>query len=78
MRYAWVIWIVTYLVSFAAPLVLFMLLCKMPDTREADYGVEGSFVECFKLLKIKCEKGVSPFAHLNIDTRRSRLICGPV
>ena len=30
-----------------------MLLCKMPDTREADYGVEGSFVDCFKLLKNK-------------------------
>ncbi|MBQ2682102.1 MAG: MFS transporter [Eggerthellaceae bacterium] len=44
----------TFVVIFAAvALVLFMLLCKMPDTREADYGVEGSFVDCFKLLKNK-------------------------
>ena len=41
------------LVFAAVSLILFMLLCKMPDTKEADYGVEGGVAECVRLLKNK-------------------------
>ena len=37
----------------AVALILFMLLCKMPDSRDADYGVEGGVAECIQLLKNK-------------------------
>ena len=44
----------TFVVIFAVvALVLFMAFCKMPDTREADYGVEGGVSECIALLKNK-------------------------
>ena len=43
-----------FVIIFAAvSLLLFMLLCKMPEGEEADYGVEGGVAECIQLLKNK-------------------------
>ncbi len=43
-----------FVVIFAAvALALFMAFCKMPDSRDADYGVEGTLSDCVKLLKNK-------------------------
>jgi len=41
-----------FVIAFAAvALALFMAFCRMPEGKAADYGVEGTFGACMKLLK---------------------------
>ncbi len=51
--YGWqgVFWFV--IIFTAVALVLFIAFCRVPEGKRSDYNVEGSFVECVKLLKNK-------------------------